>query len=214
MEYLNELEQAVKPIYQQIIEHPFNQELAAGTLSEDRFRFYVSQDVHYIGEYSRALAALAAKAPDHSLLLEFIAFAKEGLEIERELHQQFIEQFRIQQAQNIALSTEAYANFLLTTAAYKSFPEALAALLPCFSLYNQVAVHIYRIAQQPNKYQRWIDTYSGAEFDQTTRRLQELLQELAGENTPATRESMKNLFIRSAQYEWFFWDSAYHLRYW
>ena len=214
MDFLKELGKAVEPVYQQIISHPFNLELAEGTLGEDKFRFYLSQDVFYIGEYSRTLAALAAKAPSHSELMEFIGFAKEGLEIDRTLHEEYFKVFQVEEPEAIALSTEAYSNFLLATAAYKSFPEAVSALLPCFWLYNEVAMHIHQQAHPENKYQKWIDTYSGAEFDQTTQRLKEITQKLAGENTPATREKMKHQFLRSARYEWFFWDRAYNLRYW
>lgn len=214
MDFLKELGEAVEPTYQEIISHPFNLELADGNLAEEKFRFYLSQDVIYIGEYSRTLAAIAAKAPDHNQLMEFIAFAKEGLDIERALHDEYMKLFQVEKAKDIALSTEAYSNFLLATAAWKSFPEAISALLPCFWLYNEVAMHIHQKARQENKYQKWIDTYSGAEFDQTTRRLKEITQELAQNNTQNTRNKMKDQFLRSARYEWFFWDSAYNLRYW
>ncbi len=214
MDFLKELDESVEPVYHDIIRHPFNIELAKGTLSEDKFRFYLRQDIHYIGEYSRALAALASKAPSHEELSEFISFAKEGLDIERALHDEFIKQFQIAPPEEIALSTEAYSNFLLQAVAYKSYAEAMAALLPCFWLYNKVAVHIYQHAQWGNKYQRWIDTYSGAEFDKTTQRLKELIQRLAEETTHQTRDKMKRLYVRSSRYEWLFWDSAYHLRYW
>ena len=43
---------------------PFNTELAAGSLSRERFRTYIIQDAIYIGQFSRALAISAAKAPD------------------------------------------------------------------------------------------------------------------------------------------------------
>ncbi|MFO7923033.1 MAG: hypothetical protein R6U58_05010 [Bacteroidales bacterium] len=113
---INNFWKAAEPTYQEIIEHPFNQELAKGTLDEEKFRFYLSQDAIYIGEYSRALAALAAKAPSYSLMMEFVSFAKEGLEIERELHDYFMRIFQIKKADRVALSTEAYANFLLSAA--------------------------------------------------------------------------------------------------
>lgn len=214
MNFLQELDESVEPIYQELISHPFNLELAEGTLPEEKFRFYISQDIHYIGEYSRALAGLASKAPTHDELMEFISFAKEGLEIERALHDEFKKQFNITPPEEIALATEAYSNFLLQAVAFRSYPEALASLLPCFWLYNKVAVHIYNNTKRNNKYQRWIDTYSGSEFDETTRRLKEITASLAGENNQKTRDKMKSLYVRSSRYEWFFWDSAYHLRYW
>jgi thiaminase/transcriptional activator TenA len=215
MDFLEQLEQAVQPIYQEIISHPFNQELAEGTLGEEKFRFYLSQDTFYIGEYSRALAALAAKAPTHSQMMEFIQFAREGLDIDRTLHEEYFGIFGVSEPEQLALSTEAYSNFLLATAAYKSFEEAISALLPCFWLYNEVAVHIHQKAQKKdNKYQKWIDTYAGAEFDQTTGRLKEITRQLANESSQATRRKMQHQFLRSARYEWFFWDSAYNMRYW
>ncbi|MFZ3237822.1 MAG: hypothetical protein WA184_20955, partial [Stellaceae bacterium] len=43
---------------------PFNTELAAGTLARARFEHYITQDALYLGQFSRALALAAAKAPD------------------------------------------------------------------------------------------------------------------------------------------------------
>ncbi|MFP4449169.1 MAG: TenA family protein [Bacteroidales bacterium] len=208
---LNEFWKASEKIYESIIQHPFNVELAKGSLDEEKFRFYVSQDVIYIGEYSRALAGLAAKAPNHDLMQEYISFAKEGLEIERELHNYFMTIFSIEKARETAIATEAYANFLLTAVAFKSYEEALAALLPCFWLYNQVAVHIYQNASGENKFQKWIDTYSGAEFDKTTTRLKDITEEATKQSPKTMVDSMKYHFYRSAQYEWYFWDNAYKM---
>ena len=42
---------------------PFNAELAAGTLSEARFKHYITQDAHYLIGFGRALTLAAAKAP-------------------------------------------------------------------------------------------------------------------------------------------------------
>ena len=54
--------QNVAPIYQQIIHHPFNMELAEGTLEEKRFLFYMEQDAYYLIHFSRALALIAGRA--------------------------------------------------------------------------------------------------------------------------------------------------------
>jgi thiaminase/transcriptional activator TenA len=35
-------------LYQATVNHPFNQELAAGTLDRDAFIHYVIQDAHYL----------------------------------------------------------------------------------------------------------------------------------------------------------------------
>jgi len=214
MSFINELWNSAEETYQSIITHPFNQELAAGTLKQEKFKFYISQDAIYIGEYSRALAALAAKSPGHEEMLEFISFAKEGLEVERELHEHFMKAFQIKKAEEKALATEAYANFLLSSVAFKSYEEALAALLPCFWLYNEAAINIRENAVSNNPFQKWIDTYSGVEFDQTTERLKEITNQLGHEAGKKLKQQMKQQFVRSAMYEWLFWNNAYQLKFW
>src|SRR3954454_25311541 len=52
----------IGPVYRAILELPFNRELAAGTLSRERFAFYMVQAAHYLGAFARALATDAAKA--------------------------------------------------------------------------------------------------------------------------------------------------------
>ena len=51
-------------LYHDTLALPFNQELAAGTLSVERFPHYIIQDAHYLVAYGRALAVAAAKADD------------------------------------------------------------------------------------------------------------------------------------------------------
>lgn len=214
MKFTEELWSSTIEIYNSLINHPFNIELAKGTLDKEKFRFYISQDAIYIGEYSRALAGLASKAPNHEELMEFINFAKEGLEIENALHDHFMKTFDIAKAEQAGLATEAYANFLLSAVGYKSYEEAIAALLPCFWMYNRVAIHIYKQSVSDNPYQKWIDTYSGLEFDETTNRLITITDQLAEETSSKIKNRMKQHFIQSARYEWLFWDNAYELTLW
>jgi thiaminase (transcriptional activator TenA) len=58
----------IRPIYEAILDLPFNRELAAGALSRERFIFYMVQDAHYLGAFARALATAEghhARGPDH-----------------------------------------------------------------------------------------------------------------------------------------------------
>ena len=60
--FTNELWRSITPIYNQILTHPFLRGLTDGTLSEERFRFYVLQGAVYLHDYARALS-LAGSAP-------------------------------------------------------------------------------------------------------------------------------------------------------
>lgn len=214
MSFLDELWAAVEPVYQKTIEHPYNVELANGTLDFDSFRFYISQDVIYISQYARALALMAGREADSGRMYEFISFAKEGLDIERALHEHYMTHFDVKPAKEPSLATEAYSNFLLTTVMLRTPAEAMSALLPCFWMYGKVAEHIYSNAQPENPFQKWIDTYAGEEFDETTARLKEITEMWAGKVEGAMHKRMKQYFLRSARYEYYFWDSAYYRRMW
>src|SRR3569833_1384418 len=81
--------------YEAIRTMPFNAELAAGVLSEARFRHYITQDAHYLVGFGRALALAAAKAPDADRIVQFAKAAEGALVVERALHGSFFRQYGI-----------------------------------------------------------------------------------------------------------------------
>ena len=58
-------------IYEVIRTMPFNAQLASGTLSEARFKHYITQDAHYLIGFGRALTLAAAKAPNPDRIVQF-----------------------------------------------------------------------------------------------------------------------------------------------
>src|SRR5215208_1921216 len=81
--------------YELIRTMPFNAELTAGTLSEARFKHYITQDAHYLVGFGRALALAAAKAPTPDRIVQFAKAAEAAVVVERALHGSFFEQFGI-----------------------------------------------------------------------------------------------------------------------
>ncbi|MEQ4563040.1 MAG: thiaminase II, partial [Acinetobacter sp.] len=82
-------------LYEQILNLPFNQELAAGTLAPEAFCHYVIQDAHYLLAYGRALAVAAAKAYDADDVMQFSEAAKIAIVVERSLHNDFMTAFNV-----------------------------------------------------------------------------------------------------------------------
>src|SRR5918994_1007816 len=82
-------------VYETIRTMAFNTELAAGTLSEARFKHYITQDAHYLVGFGRALALAAAKAPNPDRLVQFAKCAEVAVIVERSLHDSFFTQFGI-----------------------------------------------------------------------------------------------------------------------
>ena len=201
-----------------IMELPFNRELAAGTLSRERFQHYMIQDALYLEQYSRALAVAAAKAPDADAMQRFAHAAEEALVVERALHGGFFEAFGIDPNQATAAEPSptcyGYTNFLLSVAHVGSYEELVAAILPCFWIYWDVGNQIAKEAVADNPYQAWIDTYSDPGFGEAVDAVIAITDRTAATSTDARREAMLRAFKRSTQYEWMFWDSAYRLADW
>jgi thiaminase/transcriptional activator TenA len=197
---------------------PFNTELAAGTLRSDRFRFYILQDAIYLGEYARVLALAAAKAPDAATLQAFGRSAVGAIAVEQALHGRYLAEFGIEPAAIAAAEPSpdclAYTSFLIATSHQQPWEVLVAAVLPCFWIYWDVASAITRGAAPQNPYRAWIDTYADPHFGEAVQMVIDIADRAASAATPARRASMLTAFGRSAQYEWLFWDGAYRQRFW
>jgi thiaminase (transcriptional activator TenA) len=197
---------------------PFNTELAAGILAPERFRFYITQDALYLAEYARVLAIAAAKAPDAATVRWFAQAAGEAVAVEQALHASYLAEFGVDP--ETAAATEpspdclAYTSYLLATAHQLPWEVLVAAILPCFWIYWDVAGAIVENAAPDNPYRAWIDTYADPRFGEAVRMVIAIADRAASATTPRTRDAMLAAFIRSAQYEYLFWDGAYRQRGW
>ena len=191
---------------QRILDLPFNRELAKGTLTRERFQFYMIQDALYLEQYSRALAVAAAKAPDPEAMQRFARAAEEALVVERALHGGFFERFGVDPNDAAAAdptpSCYGYTNFLLSIAHVASYEELIAAVLPCFWIYWEVGNHIAKTVGDDNPYQAWIDTYSDPEFGEAVNEVIAINDRTATAATTKRQSEMLAAFKRSMQYEW------------
>jgi thiaminase/transcriptional activator TenA len=215
MRFTETLWSSITDIYQAIIRHPFNEELAQGTLPREKFAFYMQQDALYLSDFARALATMAGRAPDEEALLQFVRFAEGVAVVERALHTSYFHEFGIETpTRQQSPSCFAYTNFLLATTACRSYQEGMAALLPCFWIYREVGHDIYKRAAPNNPYQKWIDTYAGQEFGEWVDRAIALTDRIADHASETQKERMRAAFVYSSRLEWMFWDSAYRLEAW
>lgn len=193
--------------------HPFNVELAAGTLPRAAFAHYMVQDSLYLRGYARVLALAAAKAPSADEILECAKAAEVAIVVERALHAGYLDQFGIAasnvEAAEATPACEAYVNFMLATAVTDSFGVLMAAILPCFWLYQDVGSKIAQSVVPNNFYQAWIDTYSDESFAAATLRMRAIVDSAGAAAGDGERTRMRAAFLRCAQHEWLFWQSAY-----
>ena len=197
---------------------PFNTELAAGSLSRDRFQTYIIQDAIYLGQFSRALAISAAKAPDTATMQSFAQSALGAVAVEQALHRQYLRDFGVDPAgiESAEPSPDclAYTNFLIAAAYHRPWEVLVAALLPCFWIYWDVGCSIASKAAPDNPYRAWINTYADERFGEAVQRVITASDRAAEGATAPTRAEMLAAFVRACQYEWLFWDGAWRQRGW
>ena len=186
----------------------------------DRYQWqtYITQDAVYLGQFSRALALAAAKAPDAAMVQQFAHSAVGAVAVEQALHEKYLREFGVDPAAatNAEPSPDclAYTSFLLATAHQEPWPVLVAALLPCFRIYWDIGCTIAANAVRDNPYRAWIDTYANPDFGASVQRMMTTVDAAAEATTPAVRDRMLAAYIRCSQYEWLFWDGAYQQRGW
>jgi thiaminase (transcriptional activator TenA) len=199
--------------YETIRSMPFNAELAAGTLLQDRFRHYIVQDAHYLIGFGRALSLAAAKAPDPDAIVQFSRAAQDAIVVERALHGGFFRDYGIGPetfaATPLTPACDHYVCYLLATAYAEPFPVLCAALLPCFWIYKAVGDDIFARAAPDNPYRAWIDTYAGTDFAEAVAAMIAATDRAASDASAADRTAMHRAFARATRLEYLFWDSAY-----
>src|SRR5581483_10324093 len=137
--FTDELWQGSADIYAAILRHPFLAGLTDGSLPQDAFVFYVIQDALYLRDYAKALAAVAARAPDTTGTEMFARHAADVISVERTLHDSLLGDLGIDPASvdkaEAAPTTLAYTSYLLATASGGSYAEGTGAVLPCYWIY-------------------------------------------------------------------------------
>lgn len=186
---------------------PFLIHLADGTLLRRTFTHYLTQDAHYLADYARALAACATKADDVTELAFWAEQAAGAVVVERALHTSHVTDV---DAVPPSPTCTGYVSFLLATAATGSYPELVAAVLPCYTVYDDVGTRLRAQVGylDGHPYRDWIATYGDPQFAEHTRRACRIADRLAAAADPVTVQRMHAAYVTAARYEWMFWESA------
>jgi thiaminase/transcriptional activator TenA len=211
--FTEKLWQETLPLYEQILHHPFNEDLKNGTLEEQIFKFYIYQDSLYLADFAKALAITGARLPI-AYFSNFLTFAQNALIVEQVLHESYFQQFAIDFTSGKVPGCFAYTNYLLATALSEPAEVAVAALLPCFQIYKKVGDFIYANQTTPNPYQNWINAYSSKEFGKAVEKVLAICNELAKHASAPMLERMQIAYTTATRLEYIFWDSAYKTEQW
>ncbi|KZN23137.1 thiaminase II [Haladaptatus sp. R4] len=219
MSFSSDLETVAEPIWDAIVAHPIVEELGAGTLDEEPFRYWVRQDYIYLIDYARVFAHGATKAPDLEWMGTFAKLLDSTINTEMDLHREYAAEFDITESDlettDPSPTTRAYTDFLVRIATTGTFGDLVAALLPCMWGFNETGKRLAKKGlPDDDRYASWIEIYAGDEFTELTTWCKELMDDVARNKNEVECERFRNLFRTSARYEYRFWDAAWRQEEW
>jgi thiaminase/transcriptional activator TenA len=219
MSFTAELRETAEPVWDATLSHPMVEQLGEGTLDEEPFRYWVRQDYVYLVEYSRVFALGAAGAPDLERMSTFAELLDETINTEMDLHRSYAAELDISERElertQPSPTTRAYTDFLVRTAATGTFGDLVAALLPCMWGFNETAERLAdRGEPDHDQYAAWIEMYTSDEFVELVEWCRTLVDDVASDAAPATRDRYRELFVTSSRYEYLFWDAAWQQEEW
>lgn len=199
--FMTEVNRQTERVLQQIIEHPFLVELVNGTLPRDKFDYFNRQDGMYDWRYANSLLKLASKAYEPKLKSFLVTAAQ---------HSTGGWKTPVPNEKDQCPSCEAYSNFE-EVAVLESFSGGLAAIAPCYVIYDRVGSWLKEHSVPNNPYQSFIDSYSSPRFMKHASEMMGTLNIVANQEGGLGREKMLQNYVKSVSYEWQFWNSAYCL---
>ena len=217
--YQKELRAKSDYLWQAIFTHPFVNGIGDGSLTRERYEYFLKQDYLYLIEFSRVFALATSKAGRLKDMSYFAELLHGTLSIEMELHRKTCKAFGmdLKELENTqpALITTAYTNLLLRTCYEGSLADIIAVLLPCAAGYTEIGQILKKKGLPENKfYQDWINTYSSEEFASWTNWLIEKMNLLALNRSEEDQKLWFNHYISSARFEYLFFDMSWKQEFW
>ncbi|OJU73336.1 MAG: hypothetical protein BGO07_04265 [Alphaproteobacteria bacterium 40-19] len=206
-------------IMEMIKDHPYNFELAKGTLTYKKFSYYLSQDAVFLAKTGKLMAVLASRMPfkyraiylNTALDPEYHKTVIHGAEgmfkkfVDPKSAAKFISDDRHTPA------LHSYVDFLSSVVSHEPVEVAVAAFLPCPWVYNKLANHLKEQADPQTPFYGWIKQFTSY-GSQYVENMSKIFDELADNASDEVRSRMVEAFVKGVILEWRLWDDAYHGR--
>ena len=220
MGFSDELREKGATIWDKEKQQPFVVGVGDGSLSIERFRYYMRQDYVFLIDFCRALSLAVAKARDMEDMAWFARVLNETLNTEMSLHVSFCKELGITEDELLRTepspTTLAYTRHLMQTAFSGSVGEIATTILPCSWGYCEIGwmLRDKGVPTGQPLYARWIEMYGSPEFAELADWLRSFIDRVALGSGQDELRRMGEVFLVSSQYEYMFWDAAYRMEEW
>ncbi|WP_368652936.1 thiaminase II [Ornithinibacillus sp. 4-3] len=211
---------AVEPVWNSYLEHPFVKGIGEGTLDKEKFVHYMKQDYVYLIEYSRVFAIGSTKANDLKTMTIFANLLHGTMNFEMDLHRQYAEKFGITKEELEATEPSAtmtsYTSYMLSQAQLGGVENTIAAVLACAWSYNWIGKNLatWPGATTHELYGDWVKTYASDEFTSLAEDCIDLINEHAKDKPEHELKKLEGIFVKTSYFEYMFWDMAENLSMW
>lgn len=196
------------------VQHGFVRQLAAGTLPEKAFRFYLIQDYLFLVQFARAYALAAYKADTLDDMRQAANSMRIILDDEMSLHVKYCAGWGLTVEDMLkvpeAPQCMAYTRFVLEAGHAGDILDLQTALAPCIVGYAEIANRLMAdpaTRRDGNPYREWIETYAGDEYQQVATRAVAQLDRLEARRAgPGRFPSLSRIFGAASKLEADFWQ--------
>ncbi len=198
--------ESAKDIIEKIKNHKFIQKVIDGSLDENIFKRYVSQDILYCDIYESNLEKLSKKIDKE----EYQAIIYKNSQVKfGDLQRKQYKDLNLPSEVTKSKITEKYTSYVTDLVENHSVQEGLASMLPCYWVYYDLGIYINenkdKNENKKNKYQDWIDTYSNPEFAEDFENYKKICDYYANLD-PDKKEKMTEIFVQCCQNEYDFFN--------
>lgn len=205
--------------------HPFLISMVDGTLSKEKFIYYVLQDAIYLTDFADCLDRLSQKSPNPAHAMRLKELAKGAEEDEKELHRSFFKKWEIDDEVGVKAmpNTLLYTSYMSRVVGLRPYAEGLAVLLPCFWVYMHVGKEMLKLREKLGdsvvrspQFDAWIDMYASDEFEKDVEDYKAIVDDVISSSDcdEKTIAKMQEHFIKCCELEHMFWDQAESLLQW
>ncbi len=195
-------------LYKKMLHHPFTKGLQCGDLSKKAFRHYLRQDVLYLKDDLKAFKNLTKRLENAKQRKFFKSTCKDLIGFEQAFEDELLKKFKIKKARKKSKVIKKYTSFLLKTSRNEDIFYVYCTLLPCFWVYSNVGLGIYKKSTKDNPYSEWIEFYKDDAF---LKRVCKFIQIVEFESKKLSKKELKKakrFFKKSSHYELAFFDEA------
>lgn len=221
MSFCEQARAASADVWAQLLDHPFVHGLSDGTLPPESFRFYVTQNIQYLGEYTRCLAIGLAKTGDFDGLSRFAASVENIANVELPQNRKLLAEISTLCSEPSPASEAepapgmvSYASWLMATAYRGPAVDVLTAAMPCAWSYGEIGRALVPTLVGHPVYSDWIRFFASDTYTGMVEGLRAELDGLVATVDRHERDRLTGIFRMACRLEYRFWDMAWKREQW